>query len=74
MAVSPDGTLAAFGTSSAIYIANLAQHASAQLGLWLAAPHLVGTVSDSSGNSLWLANVLQSAPGTNQVYLYNTLS
>jgi len=69
VAVSPDGTLAAFGTSSAIYTANLAQHTSAQLGL--ANSTTSWARFQFSGNSLYLANVLKPASSSSQVYLYN---
>lgn len=69
VAVSPDGTRAAFGTASAIYTADLVQRTSAQLGL-------ASRVSSQarfqfSGNSLCLANLVTPATESNQVYLYN---
>ena len=69
VAVSPDGTRAAFGTSSAIYTANLALRTSAQLGL--ASRPTSWARFQFSGNSLWLANLLQPPSESNQVYLYN---
>jgi hypothetical protein len=69
VAVSPDGTRAAFGTASAIYTANLAQHTSAQLGL--ASRPTSQARFQFSGNSLFLANLVAPASESNQVYLYN---
>ena len=69
VAVSPDGTHAAFGTSSAIYTADLVQRTAAQLGL--ASRPTSWARFQFSGNSLYLANLLQPASEGNQVYLYN---
>jgi hypothetical protein len=69
IAVSPDGTRAAFGTSSAIYTADLVQRTGAQLGM--AGRATSWARFQFSGNSLYLANLLQPASESNQVYLYN---
>jgi len=68
VAIGPDATRGAYGTGTAIFIADLIQHTSTQLGLAKPASH---TRMQFSGDSQWLVNLVQDSYSTNQVYLYS---
>lgn len=68
VAVSRDGTRAAFGTTSTIYTLNLTQGGTNQLGQ--VAP-TSQTRYQFSGDGRFLANLGKDSSGTNQVYLYD---
>jgi Tol biopolymer transport system component len=69
LAISPDGTRAAFGTATAIYTVNLAQGTSQKLGV--ASVVTSSTRFQFSGDSGYLVNLMTPFPEGPQVYLYS---